>query len=98
MWLISAVSLAIVMVLCAVGIFIPKKYFDDNLAQRVGMAGIFIICWPRLDQLIDRQEITGNCMPVTAQFAGHLGFALFAVGVAYKAWKHRPRRPEGAPK
>lgn len=91
MWLISAVSLTIVMVLCFVGVFIPKKYFDDNLAQCVGMAGMFMFCWPRLAQLLERQEITANTMPVFAQLVGHTGLALYAMGTAYKAWRHRPR-------
>lgn len=96
MWIISAVSLTIVMVLCVVGVFIPKRIYDDNLAQCIGMAGVFMFSWPRLAQLLERQEITSFVMPVLAQTAGHVGLALYALGTAYKAWKHRPR-PEGTP-
>lgn len=97
MWLISAVSLTIVMALCLIGVFIPKKYFDDNLAQCVGMAGMFMFCWPRLAQLLERQEITANTMPVFAQLVGHTGLALYAMGTAYKAWRHRPQRDATPP-
>lgn len=95
MWIVSAVSLAIVMALCVVGVFIPKRIYDDNLAQCVGMAGVFMFSWPRLAHLLDHQEITSIVIPALAQTAGHVGLALYALGTAYKAWKHRPR-PEGA--
>jgi len=81
------------MLLCVVGVFVPKAYYNDNLAQRIGMAGVFMFCWPRLVQLFEHQMIRNNCMPVEAQVAGHVGLALFAIGTAYKAWKHRPRPP-----
>ena len=93
MWIVSAVSLGVTMLLCVVGILVPKAYYDDNLAQRLGMAGMFIFCWPRLVQLLETREITSLVMPVTAQVLGHVGLALFAIGTAYKAWCHRPRRP-----
>jgi hypothetical protein len=93
MWVVSAVSLTIVMVFCVIGVFIPKAYYDDNLAQRIGMAGVFMFSWPRLSMLLERQEITSVVMPVSAQVLGHVGLALFALGTAYKAWKHRPCRP-----
>ncbi len=96
MWLVSAISLSVTMLLCVVGVFIPRTYYDDNLAQRLGMVGVFLFCWPRLVQLLERQEITGYVMPVTAQVFGHVGLALFAVGTAYKAWKHRPCKPNDA--
>jgi hypothetical protein len=92
MWIISAASLGVTMLLCVLGVFIPKVYYDDNLAQRIGMAGVFIFCWPRLVQLLEAREITGLVVPVPAQLAGHVGLAMFAVGTAYKVWKHRPGR------
>lgn len=91
MWLISAASLSIVMALCVIGVFIPRKFFDDNLGQCIGMAGVFMFCWPRLMQLIEHRELTSIAMPAEAQMAGHVGLALYAIGTAYKAWKHRPR-------
>lgn len=91
MWLVSAVSLAVVMFLCVCGVFAPKAYYDDNLAQRLGMSGVFMFSWPRLMQLIELRDITANTMPVSAQIAGHVGLALFAVGTAYKAYLRRPR-------
>ena len=97
MWLVSAVSLAVTMILCLVGVFIPSRFYDDNLAQRAGMAGVFIVCWPRLVHLIDNQGFVGNCLPVAAQVLGHVGLALFAAGTAYKAWKSRPPRLGDAP-
>lgn len=92
MWIISAVSLFITMTLCVIGVFVSKKYYDDNLFQRIGMAGVFIFCMPRFIQLMSKQEITTVVMPLTAQLFGHVGLMLFAVGTAYKAWKHRPNK------
>jgi hypothetical protein len=92
LWLVSAVSLSITMALCVVGVFIPKTYYDDNLLQRIGMTGVFAFCWPRLMQILDRFELTSATMPVSAQVFGHVGLMLFAVGTAYKVWKHRPNR------
>lgn len=97
MWIVSAVSLSLVMALCLVGVFIPKRFYDDNLAQCIGMAGVFMFCWPRLMQLLERQELTSIAMPALAQTAGHVGLALYAVGTAYKAWQHRPRHRGTAP-
>lgn len=97
MWIISAVSLAIVMALCVVGVFIPKRIYDDNLAQCIGMAGVFMFSWPRLAQLLEHRELTSIAMPAMAQTAGHVGLALYAMGTAYKAWKHRPRSHDAAP-
>lgn len=97
MWVVSVVSLAVTMILCLVGVFIPPRFYDDNLAQRIGMAGVFTVCWPRFWHLIDNQGFVGNCLPVAAQVLGHVGLALFALGTAYKAWKYRPPRLGSTP-
>jgi hypothetical protein len=97
MWIISAVSLTLVMGLCVIGAFAPRQYYAANLAQCIGMAGVFMFSWPRLALLIEHREITSIAMPVFAQVVGHTGLALYAVGTAYKAWRHRPRQADGAP-
>lgn len=98
MWLVSALCLTVTMTLCVVGIFGPKAWYDDNLLQRLGMTGIFGICWPRLSQLLELQQLTNNCMPASAQLAGHIGFALFAVGLAWKARQdYVAKRASGKP-
>lgn len=97
MWIISAVSLTIVMALCVVGVFTPKRVFDDNLAQCIGMAGVFMFCYPRLVQILELRELTSLVVPALAQTAGHVGLALYALGTAYKAYKHRPHRDDIAP-
>src|SRR5574341_765172 len=90
MWAISAVSLVIVMAGCLAGIFAPKHIYNDNLAQRIGMAGVFCFCWPRLAQIIDQQALSAQVVPAAAQLAGHVGMACFVLGTAFKAWRHRP--------
>lgn len=90
MYLISVISLSIVMGCCLCGIF--SNSFHDNLAQRLGMVGIFLFSLPRWIQLLQTQELTSVCMPADAQVLGHVGLALYCVGTTFKVLKHRPRR------
>lgn len=96
LWIISAVALAITMVCCLAGTIAPKHVYDDNIAQRIGMAGIFMVCWPRFWHLIEHQGFIGNCLPVPAQVLGHIGLAAYALGTAWKVWRHA-RKPRGGP-
>jgi hypothetical protein len=97
MWWVSAVSLFIIMISCAAGAFAPKEIFNDNPAQRIGMAGVFFFALPRFIQLMERQEFTANCMSASAQLAGHVGLALYCVGTAIKVMRHKPKRKPPLP-
>jgi hypothetical protein len=87
MFYISGISLLIIMSGCLAGIFLPAKYYDDNLLQRLGMSGLFVLCLTRFEQLIKAGELTGGCVPVSAQLCGHVGMALITVGTAWKAYR-----------
>ena len=81
MWVVSIACLLFVMVLCVLGTVV--RAFRDNLPQRIGMAFLFIGCWPRVqDMWLYRPESDGSWL-------GHLGLAMFALGTAWKVWKHR---------
>lgn len=100
LWVVSAISLTIVMVLCFAGAFCPEKYFNDNLLQRVGMFGIAVGCGPRLALIVERRGFDGSGFQPEFQMAVHVGLAAFAVGTAIKVWQHRPsnqRKPPKAP-
>jgi hypothetical protein len=97
MWVVSAFALAITMACCFAGTFAPKHIYDDNIAQRIGMAGVFMVCWPRFWHLIDNQGFVGNCLPVTAQIFGHVGLAAYCAGTAWKVWRHKPKRKPPPP-
>lgn len=75
MWLVSMVSLGVLVTLCAIGTF--HAWYDDNLWQRVGM-GCIVVGYG--SSLIAGEEY---------QPLAHVGEALFAVGVAWKVWQHR---------
>jgi len=89
MWIVSIASLIIVMVLCCVGTF--SKHYSDNFGQRVGMALLFIGCWPKVEELWFFRPENGGV------WVAHLGLCLFGVGTAYKVWRHRIRRPGRMP-
>lgn len=87
MWVVSAVSLAVVMLLCVLGVFLPRRCYHGNLAQCLGMIGVFMFSWPKFASLVVHQHITSVVMPVSAQIAGHVGLALYALGTAYVEWR-----------
>lgn len=95
--MISAASLAIVMALCFVGTFCPRRYYDDNLLQRIGLAGIAVGCGPRLSLLLERHSFDGTGFQPMFQVFVHVGLAAFAIGTALKAWQHRPKIPPAPP-
>jgi hypothetical protein len=92
MWLISAVSLFIVITSCTLGVFLPDRIFADNLAQRIGMIGVALFSLPRFLLLLKTQTLTAVCIPLEAQLMGHVGMALYCLGTMWKIFRHRPRR------
>lgn len=87
MWAVSVVCLGITMVLCVVGTFSCR--YDDNIFQRIGMAMLFIGCYPRLREAWETHYVTEGV------WMAHIGLASFAVGTAFKVWKHRhENRPD----
>ncbi len=95
MYWVSAVSLAVVMALCFAGTFAPKTIFDDNLAERAGMAGIFMFCLARFTRLIEAGEMTSHLIPGTIQVIGHAGLALYfsgAAGAKIAAWRRKGQK------
>lgn len=92
MWIVSVISLFIVMVCCTLGVFAPKRIYADNLLQRLGMTGIVFFCLPRFLQLLQMQTLTSVCMPAEAQVMGHVGMALYCIGTTTKVLLHHYRR------
>lgn len=92
MWIISAVSLFIVIASCTLGVFLPDRIFADNLPQRIGLTGITFFCLPRFLQIVQSQALSGHCFPVEAQLMGHVGMALYCVGTCWKVFRHRRDR------
>jgi len=87
MWAISMVSLSVVLVLCALGVFAGA--FKDNFLQRVGMGVLAIAACGRLWQL----WLSGVNDGI---FVFYLGVAIYAAGtaskvVAYHGREHRWR-------
>lgn len=96
MYLLSFVSLCVAMFWCVVGIFSPKAVFDDNLAERLGMVGVFAFCLARFVRLYEAGEMTSHLIPATVQVIGHAGLALYFTGAAtakLKAWRNRSEPP-----
>jgi hypothetical protein len=60
---------------CIVGALHPR--FDDNLAQRCGMAGIALACVSI--------AYAGNTSPSTTALM--LGLACYAAGTVFKLWR-----------
>lgn len=89
MWIVSAVSLIVIVVSCTVGVFAPRALYDDNLLQRVGMSGMVFFCLPRLMMILDEQALSARCMPATAQLLGHVGVACYCVGVWIETLRNR---------
>lgn len=88
MWIVSVVALCIVMALCVLGTF--GRWYSDNLAQRIGMAMLFIGCWPKVEELMFFRPENGGV------WVAHVGLAVFAMGTAWKVWLHRDHHPPPA--
>jgi len=93
--LISSVSLWIIAAACFAGALLPKAWFDDNLMQRTGMAGMAIALTPRVLASLD---LNAQWIPPENEALIHGGLALYVLGSALKVWKHRPRKPPSPPK
>ena len=59
LWMISAVSLAVVLAACFAATFCPRRYYDDNFLQRAGLAGIAFGAGTRLSLLVERHSLDG---------------------------------------
>lgn len=88
MWIVSAISLGLLLLACLVAPFVQS--YRDNLLQRISFALIFIGTFARWLGIIDTRSIE-PVWPIIAEASvvGNIGFALFAVGTAYKVWRHR---------
>lgn len=85
---VTLISLFVVSVLCAVGAL--YKHYEDNLLQRVGMAGICLANIGLIVQVWEYQGVNHACGMLA------VSLAIFALGVAAKVFKFRPR-PGGLP-
>lgn len=91
--LISIACIAITSVACVGGIM--SKHYRDNWLQFFGLWLIFAWSLGRGWQLSMRwyEWISNPVVPEpnisTQQLIGHLGLALFALGTAWKVWRHR---------
>lgn len=80
---LTLLSLFVVSVLCAVGAL--YKHYEDNLLQRVGMAGICLANIGLIVQVWEYQAVNHACGMLA------VSMAIFALGVAAKVFKFRPR-------
>ncbi len=76
MWIVSFVCLWFVALMCVAGVLFPV--YQDNLAQRIGMALICFGVLSRANEIWYFEAVT----PVSMMT--HLGLALFAAGVTFK--------------
>ena len=76
MWVLSALCLLFVSLLCLVGVF--HRDFDDNLCQRIGMSLLCLGCLG-----LAQRVITTRCVPLDAM-ALHIGLAIFGLGMVWR--------------
>ena len=79
---VTLASLGLVSLLCAIGAL--HKHYDDNLLQRVGMAGIGLANIGLMAQVWQYQGVNHACGMLA------VSMAIFASGVAAKVLKYRP--------
>jgi hypothetical protein len=80
--LLSAACLAVVGLLCIVGVFHPR--YKDTLLERIGMSLVGLWCLARIAVKVSAGEQTE---PVHLLL--HVGLACFAVGMAAAKWRSR---------
>lgn len=80
--LLSALCLAIVGVLCVVGVFHPR--YDDTLGERLGMSLVGLWCLARVPTKLLEDADTE---PVHLLL--HIGLASFALGMAFAKYRAR---------
>lgn len=80
---VTLASLGLVSILCAIGAL--YKHYDDNLLQRFGMAGIGLANVGLMAQVWQHQGVNHACGMLA------VSMAIFAMGVAVKVFKFRPR-------
>ncbi len=76
MWIMSFACLVFVAVMCVIGVLSP--IYEDNLAQRLGMA---LTC---LGVLARANEVWYSEAVAPVSLMAHAGLALFAAGVTFK--------------
>ena len=84
---VALIALATIFSLGVVAVFYPQ--YDDNLAQRVGIAIACLAFLALARDIWDRQSVT------PALLWSILGAWCFTVGTALKVWKFRTRKPTG---
>ena len=89
MWAVSVFCLGTVMALCVIGTFSCK--YDDNLAQRVGMAMLFVGLYPRVTTIWETESLAHTYITAEASFATHVGLFLFSCGLAVKVYLRNMR-------
>ncbi len=82
MWTISMISLSVVVVVCAFGVY--HEAFKDNVLQRLGMGVVVIAACGRIRELYIADVTDGL-------FVLYLGFAIYATGTVLKVMIHRGR-------
>lgn len=96
MWMISAVSLGLLLVLCIAAPFVPAYY--DNPAQRWGFFFIFLGTFARWLGIIESHSLQPP-WPIVGEASvfAHVGTALYALGTAWKVWRHSRTWPPNGP-
>lgn len=89
LWLVSAISLFVIMATCMLGVFTPSYIFNDNLFQRLGMTGMFFFSLPKFLMVVEQQSLQTNCLPALPQVLGHVGTALFCLGTMWHVIRRR---------
>lgn len=88
--IVCALAAALVAIVCAAGCFL--EVYEDNTAQRLGMAGVGLGAAVKAFDLA-----SGSPVQAIDPFVW-IGLALFALGTAVKVWHHRPRQPSSIPR
>lgn len=83
MWIISIVSLSIIVALCVLGVY--HAAFKDNLLQCVGMGFLCIALAGRIERIWGSEYIDFG------EAAVHISLAFYAVGTALKVIVHHGR-------
>jgi hypothetical protein len=82
MWIISLISLVIIVIVCTFGVF--SEWFKDNVLQCFGLGAIVVAASGRIWQLWISDVTDGL-------FFLYLGIAIYAIGTALKVVVHLGR-------
>ena len=84
---VAITCLVFILLACLAGL--SWSGYDDNWAQNGGLVLLGIGAGLRIDQILDRHNISWVNLLV------YFALALFLGGTAYKAWKFRPKKKQG---